>query len=111
MGLKGIKVTLVNKKQIGLDGYNAPVYEEVMVDIDDVLIYPSSSSDVVDSMNLYGKKAVYTLALPKHDNHEWEDQDVIFFGQRFHVFTPVTKGIESLIPLRWNAKIQVEKYD
>lgn len=111
MGLKGIKVTLVNKKQIGLDGFNAPIYEEEMINVDDVLIYPSSSNDVIESMDLYGKKAVYTLALPKNDNHEWEDQDVIFFGQRFHVFTPVTKGIESLIPLRWNAKIQVEKYD
>ena len=58
-----------------------------------------------------GRKAVYTLAIPKGDTHEWEDQKVIFFGKEWRVFGAELEGIEDLIPLDWNKKVYVERYE
>lgn len=109
--IKGITVVLINKIEVGKDEFNHPIYEESRVCVDNVLVTPSESTDVIDQLNLTGKKAVYTLGIPKGDNHIWEDQYVEFFGKRYHVFTPQTKGIESLIPLKWNSKVMVELYE
>ena len=61
-------------------------------------------------MNLTGKKAVYTLAIPKGDTHDWEDKEVKFFGKRWRTFGIPLEGIEQLIPLDWNKKVMVERY-
>lgn len=109
--IKGIPVVLINKVQTGTDDFDRPVYTEERTTVDNVLVSPTESQDVVSQLNLTGKKAVYTLGIPKGDTNHWEDQDVEFFGERFHVFTVVTKGIESMIPLDWNGKVMVERYE
>lgn len=108
--IKGITVTLYNKTQTGTDGFGDPVYQEIAVDVDNVLVYPTSSTEVLETTNLYGKKAVYTLAIPKGDAHDWEDKRVSFFGEDWHTFGIPTKGIEDNIPLDWNTKVMVERY-
>lgn len=108
--IKGIPVVLYERVPDGLDDFNAPVYKERPVTISDVLVSPSTADDIVNSTTLYGKKAVYTLAIPKGDLHNWEDSIVEFFGQRFRTFGPMVMGIEENIPLRWNGKIQAEAY-
>lgn len=108
--IKGIKVKLIQNIEIGKDEFNQPIYQEATEIISNVLVSPSSQEEIVNQMNLSGKKAVYTLGIPKEDEHNWEDCFVEFFGQRFHVFTPMIKGIDELIPLQWNAKVMVEKY-
>ena len=60
--------------------------------------------------NLFGKKAVYTLAIPKGDTHKWEDSVVEFFGHKWKTFGFPIEGIESNIPLDWNKKVMVERY-
>lgn len=109
--IKGMKVTLISKIKTGEDAFGVPVYDEIREEIDNVLVSPVDSNDVIDELNLTGKKAVYTLGIPKGDKHIWEDQDVEFFGKRFHVFTEQIKGIESLIPLDWGSKVMVEHYE
>lgn len=109
--IKGITVNLIYKTEVGVDDFNHPIYEESKVSVDNVLVTPTESTDVIDQLNLTGRKAVYTLGIPKGDEHIWEDQCVEFFGKRFHVFTPQTKGIEELIPLEWNSKVMVELYE
>ena len=109
--IKGIPVVLINKVKEGEDGFGRPIYSETRTTVENVLVSPSESSDVIDQLNLTGKRAVYTLAIPKGDDHVWEDQDVELFGKRFHVFTPKTQGIQELIPLSWNAKVMVELYE
>lgn len=108
--INGITITLINLVESGKDAFNNPIYEENQVQVDDVLVAPSSSDDIVDSTDLYGKKAIYTIAIPKGDTHVWEDQIVEFFGQRWKVFSMPMTGIESNIPLRWNTKYYVEGY-
>ncbi len=109
--MKGITVTLISNIQTGTDPFGSPVYSETSEEIDNVLVTPSSAQEIIDSTELYGKKAVYTLGIPKTDNHVWEDKYVEFFGERWHVFGIPLQGIESLIPLSWNKKVTVERYD
>lgn len=108
--ISGITVKLINLVEVGKDDFNHPIYQESEKLVDNVLVSPSSQNEIIESYNLYGKKSIYTLAIPKGDTNHWEDAYVEFFGERFHVYTPLTKGIEALIPLCWNAKVMVERY-
>lgn len=108
--IKGITVKLFSQVETGRDEFNQPVYDTREILVDNVLVSPSTQAEVIDTFNLYGKKSVYTLAIPKGDTNHWEDAYVEFFGEKFHVFTPSVKGIDALIPLDWNAKVMVEKY-
>lgn len=111
MNIKGITVTLINKKEVGKDPFGNPIYEDVEIEVDNVLVSPVSTEDIVHTLELTGKKAVYTLAIPKSDENDWEDAEVIFFGQRWRTFGFVTQGIDHLIPLDWNKKVMVERYE
>ena len=108
--IKGITVTLILKIQSGTDAFNRPIYEYIEEDVENVLVAPASSDDILSSQDLTGKKAVYTLAIPKGDTHNWIDATVRFFGQEWHTFGYPLEGIEANIPLNWNKKVMVEKY-
>ena len=108
---RGITVTLYEVTQTGTDDFGEPVYTETPTDVENVLVSPSTSQEILDTVNLYGRKAVYTLGIPKGDSHDWENRRVDFFGERWRVFGVPTKGIEELIPLDWNAKVTVERYE
>lgn len=109
--IKGITITLYDEVETGdVDVFGVPVTETKPIKVKNVLVKPSSTDDIVNSKDLYGKQAIYTLAIPKGDTHEWEDKVVEFFGKKYHTFGFVTQGIEELIPLDWNKKVQVERY-
>lgn len=110
MSIKGITVTLISKQETGRDPFGEPIYEDVEIEVDNVLISPTTSDDIVNQMTLTGKKAVYTLAIPKGDTNTWEDQEVRFFGEKWRVFGVPLQGIDHLIPLDWNKKVMVERY-
>ena len=109
--IKGIKVTLIQKKEVDRDPFNKPIYDDVEIEVDNVLVSPTSTEDVVSTYDLTGKKAIYTLAIPKGDSNDWENAEVYFFGQRWRTFGFVTQGIDHLIPLDWNKKVMVERYE
>lgn len=108
--IKGITVELLEAKVTGKDPFGKSIKVENWVKVENVLVSPTLSDDVVNSMSLYGKKAIYQLAIPKGDTHDWEDTEVKFFGSRFKTFGFTTEGIEDLIPLSWNKKVMVERY-
>lgn len=108
--IKGITVVLMTKVQTGTDAFNHPVYEFEEEIVENVLVSPASSDDIATSQDLIGKKAVYTLAIPKGDTHDWIDANVRFFGQEWHTFGYPLEGIEENIPLDWNKKVMVERY-
>jgi hypothetical protein len=110
MAIKGMDVVLKVKKQVGTDSFNAPVYEYTNEIVKDVLVAPSSSDDIATAENLYGKKAVYTLGIPKRDQHDWIDTEVEFFGVKWKTLGFPVEGIEENIPLRWHKKVMVERY-
>ena len=109
--IHGIPVTLYTVQQTGSDGFGAPIYKETAVTVDNVLVAPASNTEILETTNLYGKKAVYTLGIPKGDTHVWEGRKVSFFGQDFRVFGIPQQGIDDLIPLDWNKKVMVERYE
>ncbi|MBR6473422.1 MAG: hypothetical protein IKS99_06860 [Firmicutes bacterium] len=109
--MKGITVTLYDRTISGYDAFNHPIYEETAIQVDNVLVAPTSSDDVIDATTLEGKKAVYTLGIPKGDNHDWEDRKISFWGKTWHSFGMPLEGIENLIPLEWNKKVTVELYE
>lgn len=94
----------------GTDPFGNPIYEETDIDVENVLVSATSTDDIVNQLTLTGKKAVYTLAIPKGDTNDWEDKEVKFFGKRWRTFGFPIEGIEDLIPLDWNKKVMVERY-
>lgn len=109
--IKGITVTLYETTPNGVDGFGAPVYSETAVTVDNVLVAPASSEDIITNTDLTGKKEVYTLAIPKGDTHDWVDKRVDFWGKSFKTFGFPVKGIDALVPTSWNMKVTVERYE
>lgn len=108
--IKGIPVVIVSRVENGKDPFGAPIYEETEEVVENVLVAPATTDDIVTTQDLTGKKAVYTLAIPKGDMHNWEDTVVKFFGKEWHTFGYPLEGMEENIPLAWNKKVMVEKY-
>lgn len=108
--IKGITITLFQRKETGQDGFHRPIYEEVAEPVENVLVAPASEQEVLDTLNLTGRKAIYTLAIPKGDTHNWENREVEFFGQRWKTVGMPISGIDAMIPLQWNTKVRVERY-
>lgn len=108
--IKGIDVILYDKVKVGTDEFNQDIVEETPIVVKNVLVTPTSTTDILSDIQLHGKKSVYQLAIPKTDENAWEDRKVKFFGQTFHTFGFLQKGIDENIPLGWNGKISVERY-
>ena len=109
--MTGVSIVLYNKTETGLDDFNHPIYSETAETIENVLIGEPSTQEIIDTLNLTGRKLAYTLAIPKGDTHIWEDRNVEFFGEVFHTIGSPTQGIDHLIPLAWNKKVKVERIE
>lgn len=109
--LKGISVDLITKASTGKDAFNRDIMTETVVTVENVLVSPLSQSgdEIINELNLNGKRAKYQLAIPKGDANNWEDAEVEFFGERWRTIGFSTIGIEEMIPLDWNRKVVVER--
>lgn len=108
--IKGISVILHERVQVGEDAFSAPIYEERPVVIDNVLVSPAGTDDLVGEAQLNGKRAQYELCIPKGDIHNWENARVEFFGHAWKTVGFVQEWIEVNLPLDWNRKVKVERY-
>ena len=106
--IKGITVTLYERTQTGTDPANRPTYTETPIEVENVLVAPLSDDEIIQTLNLTGRRARYQLGIPKGDTHEWENCRVSFFGETWRVIGHPTEGIEALLPLGWNKKVKVE---
>jgi hypothetical protein len=104
----GITVTLYEKTANGVDAFNKTQWIETATQVNNVLVSPVKSDEQVDVVNLFGKQAIYVLAIPKGDTHTWEDRKISFFGKTFHSFRATLQGIDDLIPGPYNKKVWVE---
>lgn len=109
--IKGITVILYTETQSGTDDFNRPIMAETAEAVDNVLVAPSTEQELLETTNLTGRKAVYTLGIPKGDTHDWVDKKVSFFGQNFRTIGQPIEGIDAMIPLQWNKKVRCEIYD
>ncbi len=108
--IKGIPVMLYERTILGEDAFGHPTYEEIPVIVENVLVAPAATAEVLDMLNITGKKAVYNIAIPKGDTHTWQDCRVDFFGESWRVIGFPQQGIEENIPGKWNQKWMVEHY-
>lgn len=110
--IKGITVILYDRTKTGTDALNAPIYEETAVPVENVLVTPLSSEEVLQTYTLTGRRAVYQIGIPKGDTHEWTaGKKVSFFGNDWRIIGMPEEGIEDMIPLSWNKKVKVECYE
>lgn len=110
--MKGITITLYNRTKTSTDALNHPIYKETAVFVDNVLVAPLSDAEVTEIYNLTGRKAEYQLGIPKGDTNDWAaGKKVGFFGEDWRIIGMPEQGIESLIPLSWNKKVRVERYE
>ena len=109
--IHGIPITLIDKQVVSIDPFGSPVVKDVEILIDNVLVAPATTEDVTSQMSLTGKKISYTIGIPKGDMHDWEEKEVRFFGKRWKTVGIPLEGIESMIPLEWNKKVMVERYE
>ena len=109
--IHGIPITLIDKQVVSVDPFGSPVVKDVEITIDNVIVAPATTEDVTSQMSLTGKKISYTLGIPKGDNNDWENKEVRFFGKRWKTVGMPLEGIESMIPLDWNKKVMVERYE
>lgn len=115
--LKGTTVILYSNVQTGTNDFGAPIYEEVPIQIDNVLVGEPSTDDITTSTQLFGKKISYMLGIPKDDTHDWTDKKVSWtdvYGITHNVKTfgyPIT-GIEANLPsqIPWHMKVRCEEY-
>lgn len=109
--ISGISVTLYERTQSGTDGFNHPTYTNTATVVDDVLVYPATSDDIISEMNLSGKVLVYYLCVPKDDAHTWTDRKVAFFGETWHVYNYPESWIDANNPSKWNKRYKCERYN
>lgn len=110
--MNGITVTLYDRTQVGFDSLHTPIYTETPTTVDNVLVAPMSDEEVLQMYTLTGRKAVYQMAIPKGDTHDWTaGKRVEFFGESWRIIGMPQEGIENLIPLGWNRKVRVERYE
>ena len=109
--LKGIEIILVDKVENGVDEFNHPIFVDKEIVVKNVLVAPVKTEDVLNIVNLIGKRAEYQLGIPKGDINTWENREVVFFGKKWRTIGIPQEGIESMIPLSWNRKIMVERYE
>lgn len=109
--IEGITITLIDKVKVGKNPFGEDIFEDKEIEVDNVLIGHPTTDDIVNSQELYGKKLVYILGIPKDDTNNWKDVEVRFFNEKFRTFGHPTQGIENLIPLEWNKKVRVEYYE
>lgn len=109
--IKGVAVTLYERRETGRDGFGTPIYSEKPTIVEDVLICPATENAVVDDEGMSGRRAEYELCIPKGDTHEWENNRVDFFGQKWRVFGAALEYEEELVPLRWNRRVKVERIE
>lgn len=78
--LKGIPVKLITKMATGKDAFNRDIVTETETTVENVLVAPLSQTgdEIISELSLNGKKVKYQMAIPKGDEHTWEDADVEF---------------------------------
>ena len=112
MAIRGITIVLYELIQTGKDPLNKPIYTEAPVEVDNVLVAPVNSTEQLETYTLTGRRAGYQLGIPKGDAHEWTaGKKVHFFGADWRIIGIPTEGIDEMIPLSWNKKVQVERYE
>jgi hypothetical protein len=98
-------------EKTGTDALNNPIYSVGWTSVHNVIVGRPDSSDISDTLTIYGKKIVYWIGIPKGDTHVWQDRKIQLpapFNMTVRTFGFVETGIQDLIPLAWGGRIASE---
>ncbi|MBR4707908.1 MAG: hypothetical protein IKP29_07630 [Pseudobutyrivibrio sp.] len=109
--IKGETVILIEKTVTGKNLIGEPIATSQEVQVDNVLIGTPSTDAAVQDLNLYGKRLAFVLGIPKGDNHNWKDTDVLIRGQKFRTYGFPLTQTEANVPGPWNTQVKVEAYE
>ena len=109
--LEGETVVVIHRAEVGRGAGNTPIYTEVEEAVDDVLVSPASTSDVIESNRPDGTELVYRLDFPKTWTRSLRGCRVRVRGEEFHVAGDPRPFLGSLTPGRWNRPVNVERRD
>ena len=112
--LHGVTIQIRIKGEATYNSFGEAISEESWEDVADVLVGAPSTDDTPTPGELLGRRVDYVLGIPKGDAHVWEDAEVILpppFAGRYRTVGIPTAGIEDMIPLRWNKKVKVERFE
>jgi hypothetical protein len=109
--IQGITIELLIEEETGKDEFNNPVYKESWVEVENVLVGEPSAEEILNELNLTGVRVRYSIAVPKGDAHDWKNARLKFFGEEWQVAGDLVGGIEEMIPLDWNKKGYVARYE
>jgi hypothetical protein len=108
--MKTTTVRLFVETKTGEDDFGNDITTPTPVDVPGVLVGSPTQDDIVNALQLYGKKVSYVLGIPKGDTHNWTDAEVEFWGDRYRTIGFPVTGESENIPLRWGQNVKVERY-
>lgn len=109
--IRGETVILIEKSVVGKDPFGAVIHEETEVEVSDVLIGNPTTDSIANDLNLTGKTIAFVLGIPKGDDHNWKDTEVIIRGRRYRTYGYPLTQTEANVPGRWNTQVMVEAYE
>ena len=109
--IQGTTITLVKLTQTGTNAFGEPIYAETSETVHDVLVGQPTEADQTNDLDLRGRSITYILGIPKGDTHEWKDQIVEIWGEKFMTVGIPIVGIEANVPTRWHKKVRVIRYE
>lgn len=113
MEIKGVPIILNEQVVTGTDSYNREITEEMPVTIENVVVGQPTSDDILNEYNLSGKTISYVLAIPKDDNHNWENTTVEFYGRKWRTVGLPQEYMGDFMgkDFPWNKKVKVTAYE
>ena len=114
--IKGITVKLYEQTQTGTDPFGAPIWTETPVAVPNVLVGEPSTADITTAVDLYGKRLLAVLGIPKGDGHDWTDKRIEWTDPRggtvrVRSFGFPEEGVEANVPTPWHRKVRVCAYE
>ena len=92
-------------------GNSEPSHEEYGTAIEDVLVAPGATSDIVDSIRPDGKQIAFTLYFPKSYEHDLTSALIYVRDEKFTVVGSPRPWCPDMTPGKWNLVVGVVKTD
>lgn len=110
--IHGIPVTLYETTATGTNALNETVYTTQPTTVYNVVVGKPTEQEILDTLNLTGRKATFTFCIPKGDTHDWCNARVDFVlngvTRRCRTIGEPIEYIEDMVPLSWNKTVRCE---
>lgn len=103
----GETVVVLDRKQVGVDGFNNPIWEDEPVNVANVLVAPVDGEDNIATTRPEGTRVRYTLYFPKTFEDELEGLKIIVRGEQLRVIGKPDHYDPVNCPTKWWQVVKV----